>query len=198
MASTVKNLPANEGGLSTPEWGRSPGEGYGNLLQYSCPENSMDRGTWQAILTKLLWTLFSLKFYRIYSLYHYFDFNIHLFYNTTVTYNGKWLIALREIKYFPCIFNHYSYLGRVAYKWRVQGMSHFVQALSQLVLVSRTKPRYIHSKRHTESHPCLVYFLQLSYTEYIHIYFPSSTCRYFFILGTMVSISDCLWLEMCY
>ena len=54
MASTVKNLPANEGGLSTPEWGRSPGEGYVNLLQYSCPENSMDRGTWQAILTKLL------------------------------------------------------------------------------------------------------------------------------------------------
>ena len=43
-----------------------------------------------------------------------------------------------------------------------------------------------HSKRHTESHPCLVYFLQLSYTEYIHIYLPSSTCRYFFILGTML------------
>ena len=29
--------------------GRSPGEGHGNLLQYSCLENSMDRGTWWAI-----------------------------------------------------------------------------------------------------------------------------------------------------
>ena len=28
--------------------GRSPGGGNGNLLQYSCPENSMDRGDWQA------------------------------------------------------------------------------------------------------------------------------------------------------
>ena len=30
-----------------PGSGRSPGEGNGNLLQYSCLENSMDRGTWQ-------------------------------------------------------------------------------------------------------------------------------------------------------
>jgi len=26
--------------------GRSPGQGYGNPLQYSCLENSMDRGAW--------------------------------------------------------------------------------------------------------------------------------------------------------
>ena len=31
-----------------PGSGRSPGEGNGNPLQYSCLENSMDRGTWQA------------------------------------------------------------------------------------------------------------------------------------------------------
>ena len=28
--------------------GRSPGEGHGNPLQYSCQENSVDRGAWQA------------------------------------------------------------------------------------------------------------------------------------------------------
>ena len=33
---------------STPGSGRSPGEGHGNPLQYSCIENSMDRGPWQA------------------------------------------------------------------------------------------------------------------------------------------------------
>ena len=33
---------------SIPGTGRSPGEGNGNPLQYSCLENPMDRGAWQA------------------------------------------------------------------------------------------------------------------------------------------------------
>ena len=33
---------------SIPGSGRSPGEGNGNPLQYSCLENPMDRGAWQA------------------------------------------------------------------------------------------------------------------------------------------------------
>ena len=33
---------------SIPGLGRSPGEGNGNLLQYSCLENPVDRGFWQA------------------------------------------------------------------------------------------------------------------------------------------------------
>ena len=33
---------------SIPGLGRFPGEGNGNPLQYSCLQNSMDRGTWQA------------------------------------------------------------------------------------------------------------------------------------------------------
>ena len=35
---------------SIPGSGRSPGEGNGYPLQYSCPENSKDRGAWQAII----------------------------------------------------------------------------------------------------------------------------------------------------
>ena len=35
---------------SVPGLGRSPGEGNGNPVQYSCLENSMDRGAWQAIV----------------------------------------------------------------------------------------------------------------------------------------------------
>ena len=35
---------------SIPGLGRHPGEGNGNPLQYSCPENPMDRGAWWAIL----------------------------------------------------------------------------------------------------------------------------------------------------
>ena len=41
----VKNPLANAGYVgSVPELGRSPGEGNGNPLQYSCLENSTDRG----------------------------------------------------------------------------------------------------------------------------------------------------------
>ena len=45
----VKNLSANAGdaGLN-PELGRSPGGGNGNLLQYSCLGNPMDREAWWA------------------------------------------------------------------------------------------------------------------------------------------------------
>ena len=47
----VKNLPANAGDPgSIPGSGRSPGEGNGNPLHYSCLENSMDRGGWQAMV----------------------------------------------------------------------------------------------------------------------------------------------------
>ena len=47
----VKNSPNNVGEAgSIPGWGRSPGEQNGNPLQYSCLENSMDRGAWQAMV----------------------------------------------------------------------------------------------------------------------------------------------------
>ena len=45
VAQMVKHLPANAGDPgSIPGLGRSPGEGNGNPLQYSCLENSMARG----------------------------------------------------------------------------------------------------------------------------------------------------------
>ena len=43
----IKNPRANAGDtVSIPGSGRSPGGGNGNPLQYSCLENSMDRGAW--------------------------------------------------------------------------------------------------------------------------------------------------------
>ena len=45
----VKNPPANAGDMGLiPGSGRAPEEGNGNPLQYSCLENAMDRGAWQA------------------------------------------------------------------------------------------------------------------------------------------------------
>ena len=50
----VKNLPAGAGQVgSILEWGKSPGVEYGNPLQYSCLENPMNRGAWQATVYEL-------------------------------------------------------------------------------------------------------------------------------------------------
>ena len=57
MVLVVKNLPVNAGDSrdvsSIPGSGRSPGGGHGNPLQYSCLENSMDRGSWQATVHRV-------------------------------------------------------------------------------------------------------------------------------------------------
>ena len=49
----VKNMLANAGDVkdvgSIPGSGRSPGEGNGNPLQYSCGKNPVDRGAWWAM-----------------------------------------------------------------------------------------------------------------------------------------------------
>ena len=55
----VKNLPtnANAGDVRhtglIPGLGRSPGEGNGNPLQFSCLENPMDRGAWWATVHRV-------------------------------------------------------------------------------------------------------------------------------------------------
>ena len=50
----VKNPPANAGDVGLiPGSGRSPGEGNGIPLQYSCLENPMDRGAWRATVHRV-------------------------------------------------------------------------------------------------------------------------------------------------
>ena len=57
VALVVKNPPINardaSDGGSTPELGRSPGGENGNPLQYSCWENLIDRGAWQATVHRI-------------------------------------------------------------------------------------------------------------------------------------------------
>ena len=53
----VKNPNVNVGDIRDvgliPGWGRFPGGGYGNPLQYSCQENPMDRGAWWAMVHRV-------------------------------------------------------------------------------------------------------------------------------------------------
>ena len=55
--SVVENPHDNAGNAgdtgSIPGWGRSPGEGNGNPLQYSCLENPMDGGVWWATVHRV-------------------------------------------------------------------------------------------------------------------------------------------------
>ena len=57
-ALVVKSPPANAGDIrdvgSIPGSGRSPGGGHSSPLQYSCLENPMDRGAWQATVHRAL------------------------------------------------------------------------------------------------------------------------------------------------
>ena len=69
----VKNLPASAGDVrnvgSIPGSGRSPGEAYGSPLQYSCLENPMDRGSWQASVDRITQSQTQLKRLSTYAPY---------------------------------------------------------------------------------------------------------------------------------
>ena len=66
----LKNPPDNAGDMidvgSIPELGRSPGEGHGNPLQYSCLENPMDKGAWRAAVHRVSKSQTQLKQVSIY------------------------------------------------------------------------------------------------------------------------------------
>ena len=69
MALLIKNLPAKAEDIrdkaSIPESGRYPELGHGNPLQYSCLENSMERGAWSATVNRVAKGLTRLKLLSI-------------------------------------------------------------------------------------------------------------------------------------
>ena len=94
LALVVKNLPASAGDIGDADWipglGRSPRGGNGKPLQYSCLENSMDRGSWWAAVhgitesrtrlsTHISHTLNQNMFFRkvMFSARYWMRFNIH-------------------------------------------------------------------------------------------------------------------------
>ena len=65
LVIVIKNPPANAGDArdasSIPGLGRSPGEGIGNPLRYSCLENPMDRDAWRATVHRVTKCLIQLN-----------------------------------------------------------------------------------------------------------------------------------------
>ena len=80
MALVVKNLPTNAGDVrdagSIPGLGRSLGGGHGNPLQFSCLENPMDRGAWQATIHGVVKSQTGLK--RLSTRYGHFNYLSYL------------------------------------------------------------------------------------------------------------------------
>ena len=74
LTGSVNAGDAEDMGL-IPGSGRLPGEGNGNRLQYSCPENPMDRGTWWATVyavskSQVLLKQLSMHTHTHYKTYH--------------------------------------------------------------------------------------------------------------------------------
>ena len=64
--AVVNNLPTNAGDVgSIPGSGKSLGAGNYNLLQYSCLENPMDRGAWQAVVHRVAKSWTWLKMHKL-------------------------------------------------------------------------------------------------------------------------------------
>ena len=67
----VKNPPANAGGMrdmeSIPGSGRSLAGEHGSPLQYSCMENPMDKGAWQAIVHRVTKSCTQAKWFSIHT-----------------------------------------------------------------------------------------------------------------------------------
>ena len=93
---------------SIPGWGRSPGGGHGNPLQYSCLENSMDRGAWWATVRRVAESQARLKQLSMYKSDHGFvNFWFPLF-----------AVLLRvQVSPLPCPPQICSLLSRVLKKW---------------------------------------------------------------------------------
>ena len=83
LAQQVKNPPAIRETQEMHVWslgqeGRSPGEGNGNSLQYSCLENPMDRGTWWSTVHGVAKSWTRLSRHKHNGLFHCYFFSLWL------------------------------------------------------------------------------------------------------------------------
>ena len=108
LVLVVKNLPANTGDLrdvgSVPRLGRSPGERNGNPLQYSCLENPMDRGAWQATVHRVAKSQTQLKLsiaLDLQKICRYITEFPHMLYppspNSNILYNHSTFVKTRKL-----------------------------------------------------------------------------------------------------
>ena len=88
---------------SIPGSGRSPGEGNGNPLQYSCLENPMDRGAWQATVheaAKSCSRLNNFTHFNFTNLYSWCNFTLNKFHRTLFKSRTVWNFEKVKLVYY--------------------------------------------------------------------------------------------------
>ena len=105
--SEFKESACNAGDLgSIPGSGRSPGEGNGNPLQYSCLENPMDRGAWWATVhgvtkSRTLLSDFTFTFNVLITTFHkMIHFQIYINKSVLNKYSLEGLMLKLKLQYF--------------------------------------------------------------------------------------------------
>ena len=132
VALVVKNPPASSGDVramgSIPGSGRSPGEGHGNPLQYSCLENPMDRGAWRDTAHRVTKSWTWLKWLRMMT-----ERSLHHF---------GWLPAVHGIKSLLPTVDHKALLTNLLSAIHTEAFLHFslYPACSHLWLVFTLAP----------------------------------------------------------
>ena len=113
MALVVKNPPANAGNIrdtgSIPGSGRSPGGGNGNLLQYFCLENPMDRAAWCITVHRVTESWTQLKWFSMHACIH---FSQHCLLKRLLSPQYVFLAPLSKINW-PYTYRHTSGLYSV-------------------------------------------------------------------------------------
>ena len=146
--SVVKNLSSSAGGMGlTPAWGRSPGEGNGNPLQYSCLGNPTNKGVWWATVHgvgKRVGHNSATKQQRVYHIFyihsfvssHFGGFNISAIVNNTVVNLGV-QISLQDIK-FNCTLEIYQGMGLLD-SYGIPIWKNFLGGITNLMDMSMSK-----------------------------------------------------------
>ena len=145
-----KESTSNVGDLGLiPGSRRTPGEGNGNPLQYSCLENPMDRGAWRATVHGVTksWTQLSTSMHRLLDIY----FIIWVIINTTLfcclwySSFGHWeLIQLTPVSlWHTSIVSFFFFFSSLSQSQNGQGSSDSTWARERLSLCSQLKLWYL-------------------------------------------------------
>ena len=90
--------PGDEGdACSIPGWGRSPGGGHGNPLQYPCLKNSTERGAWWATVHRIIKSQTQLK---------------HRSTHTGTPFRKQWIISRINMSFFVAVVCFVCMIGR--------------------------------------------------------------------------------------
>ena len=115
---------------SIPESGKSPGEGHGNPLQYSCLENPTDRGAWQAAVHRITHSWTWLKWLSMHTHTHkYTHTYIYMYIEPHICIERDFMLDCYIICVIKCNIPFYIHLFII--NWKIIALQFWVSAIHQ-------------------------------------------------------------------